>query len=270
MILRTSFTLATLLAGSHLLAQPALAPRTPPLNPAAAVTAPLPSATLQPSLEILKGALGATNVERWKASNAVRGEASANLRSIANDVTSTLPALLATADTAPNSAAKVLPAYRNADALYDVLLRVDIAARLSAPADQSSALDQALQSLEDSRRALGDQLLQAALSQDSQVVKLQTALRAVPPPQPPLAPWPLRSNAPTPPVRKRSTTTTKSSSLSRHAEILDSIPVTACPSVAGSHSCVVPLGAPFMREPQRAHGWGWVSARHLLRFRSSL
>jgi hypothetical protein len=213
MILRTSFTLATLLAGSHLLAQPSLAPRTPAPNPAAAVTAPLPSATLQPSLEVLKGALGATNVERWKASNAVRGEASANLRSIANDVTSTLPSLLAAADSAPNSAAKVLPAYRNTDALYDVLLRVDIAARLSAPADQSSALDQALQSLEDSRRALGDQLLQAALSQDSQVVKLQAALRAVPPPQPPPAPVAAPVKCPTTPVRKRTTTTMKSSSM---------------------------------------------------------
>lgn len=204
MILRTSIALLALLPAPLLIAQAA---------PASAAAGPTPSATLQPSLEILKSALGNTNVERWKTSNAIKGEASANLRSIANDVTTTLPALLAAADAAPSSAAKVLPAYRNADALYDVLLRVAISARLYAPTDQSSALEQALQSLEDSRRAFGDQLQQVALAQDTQVVRLQAALRAVPPPQPP-PPAPAPVKCPTTPVRKRSTTrssTTKSS-----------------------------------------------------------
>lgn len=188
-----------------LFAQPAPITRAPAADPPAARAA-LPSATLQPSLEILKSAMGATNVDRWKTSNAIKGEASANLRSIANDVTNTLPSLLATADSAPSSAAKVLPAYRNADALYDVLLRVVVSAHLYAPADQSSGLEQALHSLEDSRRALGDQLQQAALSQDTQVMKLQAALRAVPPPQPPPpAPEPVKCAAPT--TRRKSTST---------------------------------------------------------------
>src|SRR6185437_6698581 len=115
MILRTSLTLATLLPGSLLFAQgaPAAAPRMS--DPPAAITAP--SATMRPSLEILKSAMGMTNVDRWKASNA-------------NDVTNTLPSLLAAADAAPSSPAKVLPAYRNADALYDVLLRVVVSAHL--------------------------------------------------------------------------------------------------------------------------------------------
>jgi len=198
MILRTSAILlallpAPLLPGFLLTAQ--MAP--PPIPPAQTA---LPSATLEPSIEILKSAMGATNVDRWKASTAIKGEASGNLRSIANDVTSTLPALLATADAAPNSAAQILPAYRNADALYDVLLRVVISANLYAPADQSSALLQALHSLEDSRRALADQLLQAAQAQDTQVVRLQTALKAVPLPQPPPAPV---QCAPAPPTRKK-------------------------------------------------------------------
>lgn len=201
MILRTSLTLATLLPGSLLIGQGAPA-ATPRMADPPAVTSP--SATLRPSLEILKSALGATNVDRWKGSNAIKGEASANMRSIANDVTSTLPSLLSAADAAPGSPAKVLPAYRNADALYDVLLRVVVSAHLYAPADQSSGLDQALQSLEDSRRSLGDQLQKVALNQDTQVVKLQAALRAVPPPQAaPPAPEPVKCPAPT--TRKRTT-----------------------------------------------------------------
>jgi len=194
MILRAPAVLLALLPTPLLFAQPA------PAAPAAQ-SAALPSTTLQPSIEILKSAIGVTNVDRWKASSAIKGEASANLRSIANDVTSTLPTLLTAADAAPNSAAKVLPAYRNADALYDVLLRVVVSAHLYAPADQSSALEQALHSLEDSRRTLGDQVQQTALAQDTQAVRLQAALRAVPPPAPAAA-QPV--NCAPAPVRKKS------------------------------------------------------------------
>ena len=193
-----------------------LAQAAPPITAAAAApaqSAALPSATMQPSLEILKSAMGMTNVDRWKASTAVKGEASANLRSVANDITSTLPSLLATADSAPSSAAKLLPAYRNADALYDVLLRVVVSAHLYAPADQSSALDQALHSLEDSRHSLADQLTQAAQSQDTQVTRLQAALKAVPPPQPP-PPAPVC--APAPPTRKKPATKTKPPASATH------------------------------------------------------
>jgi len=194
MILRTSAAFPALLPASLLLAQPAASPAAPVASP---------SAAMQPSLESLKSAMGVTNVDRWKASNAIKGEASSNLRSIANDVTNTLPGLLSAADAAPSSAAKLLPAYRNADALYDVLLRVVVSAHLYAPADQSSALDQALHSLEDGRHTLADQLTQAAQSQDTQVARLQAALKAVPPPQPPPAPV---QCAPAPPTRKKPAT----------------------------------------------------------------
>ena len=193
MILRTSAAFLALLPASLLLAQPAASPAAPVASP---------SAAMQPSLEILKSAMGMTNMDRWKASNAIKGEASSNLRSIANDVTNTLPGLLSAADAAPGSPAKILPAYRNTDALYDVLLRVVVSAHLYAPADQSSALDQALHSLEDGRHTLADQLTQAAQSQDTQVARLQAALKAVPPPQPP-APAPVQC-APAPPTRKKS------------------------------------------------------------------
>ena len=142
-------------------------------------------ATLQPSLEVLRTALLTVRLDRWKASNAIRDEAQSNVGSIQRDLQSTLPALLVTADAAPASAAKALPVYRNVEALYDVVLRVDTAARLAAPADQISALDQALARLDDSRRALGDQLQQTAAAEEAQVLRLQAALKAIPPPAPP-------------------------------------------------------------------------------------
>jgi hypothetical protein len=195
---RTSLSLLPLSCGAALF----LAAQTAP-TPASAPPPPAPpSATLQPSLDVLRTALTIIRVDRWKAPNAIRDEAQSNLGSIQRDVQSTLPALLATADAAPTSAAKTLPAYRNVEALYDVVLRVDTAARLAAPPDQSSALDQALARLDDGRRALGDQLQQTAAAQDAQVIHLQAALKAIPPPAPPPPP-PAPLKCPTTPVRKK-------------------------------------------------------------------
>jgi hypothetical protein len=162
-------------------------------DPAAAsgTTSPmatLPSATLQPALDVLKQALAGINVDKWKASSAVRDDAESNLRSIQRDVEMTLTPLLAAGDAAPSSTAKTLPAYRNVEALYDVVLRLEAAGQLAAPRDQASALQQALADLNDARRALGDQLQQDAEGQDRQIVRLQAALKAIPPPLPPPAP----------------------------------------------------------------------------------
>jgi uncharacterized membrane protein YccC len=114
-------------------------------------------------------------------------------------VQSTLPSLLATADAAPDSPAKTLPVFRNIDALYDVMLRLDAAGRLAAPKDQMSALDQAVSSLSDARHALGDQLQTSAENRETQIVHLQAALKAVPPPPPPPAPV----TCTPPPVKKK-------------------------------------------------------------------
>jgi hypothetical protein len=184
-------------------------------TPAPTPRATPPSTLLQPSLEVLKQAIGGANTDKWKASSAVRDEAQNNLRSIARDVQTTLPPLLAVADAAPDSAAKALPAYRNIEALYDVLLRLNAAGELAAPRDQASALEQALANLNDGRRALGDQLQRDADAQERQVVRLQAAMKAVPPPAPPPAPVvcppaPVKKK----PVVKHSSTTSPATSTS--------------------------------------------------------
>lgn len=152
---------------------------------------------LQPALDTLRQTLGVLRPDKWKTSGAVREEADANISSIRNDLETMLPPLLAAADGAPDSVARVLPAYRNVEALYDVLLRVAEAGRLSAPSQQSAALEEARGSLEDGRRALGDHLQAAALGQEQQVHNLQAAVRAIPP-----APAPVVCPPPAP-VKKR-------------------------------------------------------------------
>lgn len=159
-----------------------------------------PSAILQPALDNMQQALGIVRLDKWKASNAVREETDANLNSIHRDLDTTLPSLLATADAMPNSVSKILPTFRNIEALYDVLLRVTQVARLVAPGPQSTALDQATVSLDEARRTLGDRMQSAALAQERQIADLQAALRAVPPPPPPAPPTPL---PPAPPKKRK-------------------------------------------------------------------
>ena len=169
-------------------------------NTTAAATAPLPSATLQPSLDVLKQALAQMSIDKWKASPAIRTEADGNLKSIQRDLQTTLPNLLASADAAPDSTAKTLPVFRNVDALYDVVLRLDAAGRLAAPKDQMSALDQALSGLSDVRRTLGDQVQANAEAVETRVSRLQAALKAVPPPPPPV---PVACTPPAPAKKKK-------------------------------------------------------------------
>ncbi|MCU1225173.1 MAG: hypothetical protein JWQ42_3266 [Edaphobacter sp.] len=170
-----------------------------PASPAEAQAPRTPSEILQPALSTLQPTLDALRTDKWKTSGAAREETEANINSIRRDLETTLPPLLATADAAPGSITQVLPAYRNIEALYDVLLRVAAVARSAAPTQQSAPLEQAMASLDAARRDLGDRLQAVALTQDQQVRDLQTKLRAIP-----AAPAPAPAVCPTePPAKKR-------------------------------------------------------------------
>jgi hypothetical protein len=188
----------TLLAQTPAGALPATAP-TSAASPAISGSA-APSAMLQPAIDSIRQALGTVRLDKWKATNPIRDEADSNVGSIRRDIDSTLPPLLTAADGAPDSVTQVLPAFRNVNALYDVLLRVASAARVAAPTQQSAPLDAALVSLEDGRRALGDRLQAAAVSQERRISDLQAAAKAVLPPPPVATPTAAPVAAP---VKKR-------------------------------------------------------------------
>jgi hypothetical protein len=160
----------------------------------AATPVPLPpSQILQPGIESVKQTLGGIKLDKWKKGT-VRDEAGSNLDAIARDLQGSLPSLLKTADAAPATISKVLPVSRNVDALYDVLVHVFEAARVSAPGDQIGQLQQAMTNLEKARVALGDQLQQTATTQEKQLIDLHTTVQtqgaslrtiaATPPPVP--------------------------------------------------------------------------------------
>jgi hypothetical protein len=136
-------------------------------------------------------------LEKWKK-GPVREEAAANISSIQRDLESTLPSLLAAADQAPGAMSKTLPVSRNVAALYDVLLRVVDSARMVAPGDQFTQLQDAMTGLEKGRHGLDDQMQDRSTTQEKQIGDLQVALKTRPVPVCPVTPPP----AELPPAKK--------------------------------------------------------------------
>jgi len=169
----------------------------PPATPPSAATTTAPptalSTILGPALESLKQTLATLRPDKWKAPGTVTAEQVADIASIQRDLDTTLPPLLSAADASPGSVPTLLPAYRNVEALYDVVVRVAQTSILAAPAPQSAALQQTVASLQQGRRAVGDQMQSAAQSQDRQLIAVRAqlhTLQVTPPPPAPACPPP--------------------------------------------------------------------------------
>jgi hypothetical protein len=184
-----TFAIATSAASAQ--AAPGAAPADPQPQPAAAqpknaiaVTAPgapsapinTPSSLLKPSLATVQDTLNSLRVDRWKKGS-VRDEAGDHVTSLLKDLQTNLPPLIANADAAPGSVSQALPLTKHLDAFYAVLLRVEEAARVSAPSEQIPALQQALLQLNQARLALDDQLQTQAAAQEKLVADLQASLK---------------------------------------------------------------------------------------------
>jgi hypothetical protein len=144
---------------------------------AASAAAQKPSELVQPALDKVAQAGSSVDLNKWKGGNGLRGEVDANLGSVQKDLQNTLPPLLVDSDKAPNSVPPTMRVLLNLDALYSVLLRIQIAGKTNAPRDQSDALDAALASLDGARRDLGDRITTSAAAQEKQIATLQATVQ---------------------------------------------------------------------------------------------
>jgi len=156
-----------------------------------------PSSFLKPSLAAVQDTLNNLRLDKWKKGS-VRDEAGDHINSLLKDLQTNLPPLIATADAAPASVSQAIPLTKHLDAFYAVMLRVEEAARVSAPSDQISQLQQSLLQLNQSRLALDDQLQAQAAAQEKQVVDLQATLKVQ---QQALAQAKAQAAAPPPPCK---------------------------------------------------------------------
>lgn len=143
-----------------------------PSEPAGPVTA---TSILQPAILDVQGTLGALKIDKWKRGS-VRDEAGDNIKAILADLQNNLPPLVTAADAAPASVSPSVPLVKHLGAVYDVLLRVEEASRVSGPPDQVAQLQQTLKTFERARLALYDRLQQTATDQEKKITDLQAAL----------------------------------------------------------------------------------------------
>ena len=150
--------------------------------PAAQTPAPLPapvapSTLLHPALTVVESTLNSVKIDKWKKGT-VREEAADNIKAVLDDIKTNLPPLVADADAAPGVLSKSIPLMKHLDALYDVVLRIEEASRVSAPTDQSDQLEAALKKFGNARLDLYDSLQQSAAGQEKQVSDLHATIKA--------------------------------------------------------------------------------------------
>jgi len=148
-----------------------------PVQPAVTTPAPaLPSALLQPALHDVENTLNSLKFDKWKKGS-VRDEAASNSNAILSDIKTKLPPMMAETDAANGSVSQTVPLVKHLDALYDVLLRVEEASRVSAPGDQIDQLEGVLRKLESARIAVYDGMQQRAAGQEKQVADQQQTIK---------------------------------------------------------------------------------------------
>jgi hypothetical protein len=157
------------------------APASAETAPAAANVPATPAVTasslLQPALTQTQSMLSTMKVDKWKKGS-VRDEAGQNISALLHDLQSNIPALMTAADAEPMALSRSIPLMKHLDAFYDVLLRVEEAARVSAPTEQIAALQQTMLDVNKARNAYDDQMQAYAATHEKQIFDLQTQLKA--------------------------------------------------------------------------------------------
>ncbi|HEY3626584.1 MAG TPA: hypothetical protein VGL00_09875 [Terracidiphilus sp.] len=153
-------------------------PANPPTSATAAPAAPMPpSSVIQPALSSVESTLSSLKIDKWKKGS-IREEAGENVNAILKDLKSNVPPLMADADSAPGALSKSLPLMKHLDALYDVVLRVEEGARVSAPSEQVDQLASVLKQFGSARIQLYDSMTERAGLEEKRVTDLQTEIKA--------------------------------------------------------------------------------------------
>jgi hypothetical protein len=151
----------------------------PPPQPAQAETiAPSISDSLRPALEQVGHSVGQIQIDHWKVSKSWKEQLQSDADSITNDISHQLPGLFQQAQASPTALDAQLRLMQNVDALYDVLVRLTLAADMNERKNDAALLDTALEHLEAARKTATTALLSAAAQQHQQLTQLQAQLAA--------------------------------------------------------------------------------------------
>jgi hypothetical protein len=149
--------------------------------PAAQVETPSPaiSDSLRPALAQVGHSVGQIQIDHWKVSKNWKEQLQSDADSITGDLSHQLPGLLQQAQATPAALDVQLRVMQNVDALYDVLVRLTLAADMTEKKSDAALLDSALQQLEAARKVATAQLVTAAAQQHQQLSDLQARMEAI-------------------------------------------------------------------------------------------
>jgi hypothetical protein len=140
---------------------------------------PAISDSLRPALEQVGHSVSQIQIDHWKVSKSWKEQLQSDADSIANDLSHQLPGLFQQAQAAPTALDAQLRLMQNVDALYDVLVRLTLAADLTEKKSDAALLDSALERLEAARKTATTQLVGAAAQQHQQLTDLQARVEAI-------------------------------------------------------------------------------------------
>lgn len=151
-----------------------------PQSSEVATPSPVFSEPLHPALQQVGYSVGQIRIDRWKLSKSWKAQLQSDADSIAQDLAHALPALFQQAQASPTALDAQLRVMQNVDALYDVLVRLTMAADLTGKKSDAALLDSSLDRLEAARKTASGQLLSAAALQNRQLIQLQARVEANP------------------------------------------------------------------------------------------
>jgi hypothetical protein len=141
--------------------------------------------TLNQASQSTQNDLSRLRIEKWKTDSNTKRQTQSDTESLLRNLQNALPGILAQLQNAPENVAITFKAYRNLDALYDVLTSVVESAGAFGSKEEFQLLSNDLNSLDNSRHAIADRMEKLASTKETEIgelrVALQSARAAIPP-----------------------------------------------------------------------------------------
>lgn len=178
---RIGFCLTLLAATASAQAPPSSAPPVPaaPVPYASVSELNLLLSDLQQASQATQGDLSRLRIEKWKTdANTKRGSA-ADVDSIQRNLQNALPELIDQLKGSPENLTATFKLYRNLDALYDVFGSVVESAGAFGSRDDFQALQNDIDALQRSRRAVADRMQTLSEGKESEIAHLRTQVQTL-------------------------------------------------------------------------------------------
>lgn len=135
------------------------------------------SESLRPALLQVGNTVSQININHWKLSKSWKVQLQSDADSIQQDLSHQLPDLFQQADASPAALDAQMRVMQNVDALYDVLVRLTMAANLTDKKSDAAMLNNSLERLESARKAATAQMVREAALQNRQLVQMQARVQ---------------------------------------------------------------------------------------------